>query len=741
MLLCSNVGLICHALTYHVLLLDVPAIVYAYLVVELVFAPEASLVWPLRVAKYQGFLINLATTYLWFAMMRNLRKAIYNSAPWLRASSIIEYHWRWPRLLPIDVHAHYSYRMLMAALLHTLAHVFFTHKYRLLKPTEVFESTVVYLNSIPTQLSSSNYDDNNDNNDNSRRLTIEQLLRSTDKPVPLILPADFDSLTTTQLVELYVYSFVRDSHTWTGYLLLLSLFAMVLPTGIRLLRRVAKHFRVYVLHRAVAVMMVMLQILHHPIYFWPALWLLLLLVDYLLGVFMFTERCVVRRVQRFPNYQLEDTNQRNDVIDLEFVYSSRRMERFTPGDYVRVRVGEISRWEWHDFTLMKCEQPSLLNCPVHLIVRSVGAWTKRLYTSAEAETTVLEIKGPYSISFYDPLLNRLIRTCATRFNVALDRQWTAFLVGGGSNNNADELGGRTNRMYAKSRNEILNNTNHTMTTSTNSRDRDTLDVSNDYTLEAANNAKNLAVDVVVSGAKKRRAKTQRPLGFAGAVRLLCCCNSTRALDAIEMPQTLVLACTGTAITHFLSLLDTIVPLYYNGYRDTELPRKIVLCWTIRTIFNLNFALLPLYRYQKILQRHKIFDLLTYEFFVSQKPDSTDALSAQMIRRMVVAVHEYEDNRANMMTADPYTDQNENVRSMLRYSRLSHVDLTNQRNTKTVLGAKINYQEFGETYLSPSVLSQCGGETLVMVNSSLRRVTEQFCKLAKQYGCRIHVDSL
>lgn len=731
MLLCSKVGLIFHVLVYHVLLLDVPAIVYAYLVVEFVFAPEPSLVWPLRVAKYQGFLINLATTYLWLTVMRNVRKATYNWLTWPRVSSIIEYHWRWPRLLPIDVHAHYSYRMFVAAGLHTLAHVLFTHKYRLLRPEQVFDNMVVYLNSIPSQRSSDSYnsDDYDDNNYDNDRLTIEQLLRSTDTPTPLILTPDMDSLTKLQLAQLYVYSFVYDSHTWTGYVLLASLLMMLLPTGIRLLRRAAKHVQVFALHRIVAAAVVVLQIVHHPIYFWPTLWIVLLVVDYLLGTFMFTEKCVVRRVQRYPNYQLEDADQRNDVIDLEFVYSSRKMEQFTPGDYVRVRLREISRWEWHDFTLMKCEQSSLLSCPVHLIVRSVGTWTRRLYTSAQADATVLEIKGPYSMSFYDPLLNRLVRTCATRFNVALDRQWTTFLIGGSSNND-DSIGvgvgvgvgvsvGLGSAGHSGDNNNMRSNSRIATTTTT--------------TTTAANNMKQ----------KKKKntfgSPTSKTLGFMGAIRLLCCCGSTAALDAIEMPRTLVLVCTGTAITHFLSLLDTIVPLYYNGYRATELPQKIVLSWTIRTIFNLNFALLPLYRYQQILQRHKIHDLLTYEFFVSQKPASTDALSAQMIRRMVVAVHEYEDNRCrgNLMAAEPYNDHDETVRSMLRYSRLSHVDLTNQRNTKTVLGAKINYQEFGQTYLSGG----SAGETLLMVNSSVRGVTEQFCRLAKQYGCRIHVDSL
>lgn len=558
-------------LVYQVLLVDAGSALYASLVVSLVFRPPDHLFWPLWIAKYNGFAVNLAVTWLLLSVSRNLKKLVARTRP-VRWRSVLEYRWGWPRLTLNRSHALYTYRVLVAAVLHTLAHVTFTHPYRLDYDTRFRQP-----------------------------ITVDSLLFNQ--------TPEFSELPLGTRVTIAVSSFFLDSHTWTGYALLLLLAGPILWSGRRLAGYRQRHYSVLLLHRLFAIITIPLIILHHPIYFWPALWLTLTLVDWLIGWLRYTETCVVEQALRYPNYQLEDQLQLNDVIDLQFRFG-RRLRQFQPGDYVRLKVPQVSRLEWHDFTLMLHGDDGV----VHVTVRSVGSWTRQLYRLAD--NARIHVKGPYSMCMYDPLMHRFMLS-------------------------------RTSRFEPASRDNVP--------------------------------------------------------------------PPTHLLRTIPMPRTLVLACSGTAITHFLSILDVLIPLYYTGYRYDELPQKIVVCWTVRTVFNLNFALIPLARYQRTLATNRLDQLLVYEFVVTQKPENSDALSAQTFRRMLMA------------TQSP---------QILRNSRLSTMDITSGEQVKTVLGSRINYEGIGERHLRSD-----GHDTLLIINTAIGEMRHEFKKLARRYGCSIHADSL
>jgi hypothetical protein len=600
----STRSLVQYLMLYHALLVDLPSIVYASIVTGMRFSIVATPLqfWPFWIAKYNGFAINLATTWLLLCVMRNVKKAAITWMPWLRYRSIVEYRLEWPRLALNRSHALYTYRVLIAAFLHTLAHVFFTHPFRL-----DYDTTF------------------------RRPITVDNLLLNNQP--------EFGELPLVEQARIAVISFLTDSFTWTGYTLLLVLFIPILLTGYRLICYSRQHYRILIVHRVFAAITIPLLVWHHPIYVWPTLWTAMVVVDFLLGWLAYTQTCRIARVHRFPNYQLEDQHQLNDVIDVLFVYPFERLENFQPGDYVRVKVPSVSRYEWHDFTLMRSDSTTALNCNVHLTIRSVGRWTGRLYRLAENEKTELSVKGPYSLNLYDPLMHRIMLSGSSRFEL-------------------------------------------------------------------------LSGNVPV-----------RPNN-----------DGWLSLHHIRMPRTLVLACSGTAITHFMSILDVLIPLYYNGYRYDELPQRIVVCWTVRTVFNLNFALIPLSRYQRMLSDCMLSDLLVYEFFVSQRPENSDALCAQAFRRMLLATQkEFLPTAATIR--EKFNDRLNRESLFVRNSRLSMLDITNGDQNNTALGSRINYENFGEKHL------RGGADTLLIVNTSVKAMQLEFEALAKKHGCTIHADNL
>lgn len=591
----SCVRWVVHLAWYQAMLVDAPCLVYASLVVPWILRSsdgDPRLFWPLWVAKYNGFAIQLCGTYLLVSVMKNLKKAVRDHAmSTARRFKVVEHRWAVGNLPMFWSHRAYTWRLLASGLAHTVVHAVLTHPLR-----------IVYDEQYATPLS------------------VDAMLNH-----PRLEHAD---LPWYQQALVLTQSVLADTYTWTGYALLLSFIGPVLWTGARLASYSRLHFFTLTAHRLLAAATVPLFVLHHPFYGWPALWLALFLADAALGLWT-THRCTPVYVYRYPNSQLEDEHQANDVVDVGFRMPYASIERFQPGDFVRVQVPEVSRWEWHDFTLMRTETCGPLECVLHVTVRSVGRWTSRLYTVLDNEATELLIKGPYGLQVCDPVVETILTAASDRF------------------------------------------------------------------------------------------------GHADESRAGCMARALR----MPPPKRLVLVCTGTAITHFLSLLDTLIPLYYAGYRNTQLPQRIVVCWTVRTVFNLNFALIPLSRYQRQLADSSIDGLLSYEFFVTQRPNNSDALHAQRFRRLLM--------HAERCTGAVELRGAHHDSALIRNSRLSTLDPVANNATATSIGSRLDYDAFGDTYLRDAG----GDDTLIIVNTSVATIQRRFRALARQHGCRIHVECL
>jgi hypothetical protein len=662
-------SLLCFVLVYHVLPVDLPSLVYASCVVLIrqqtsessSSSSSASLPmpWALFVAKYNGFAVNLAITYSLLCVLKNLKRLLRQNFGCLRFIKTWEYNLGWPTYSLNKSHAHYAYRGFISGVLHTVTHAAFSHRFRVMYDPRY---------SLPVK--------------------VDDLLFNT-------RPAFGDIGLWNQTVVV-VRSLFADSYTWTGYLLLLLLLVPVGVSGLRLARYARHHFQVLTAHRILATLIIPLMAYHHPFYGWPALWLILYLVDYAVGVFLYTEQCVVVRVRRYPNYQLENPGQENDVVDLTFCYPYKKMIDFQPGDYVRIKIPAISRYEWHDFTLMKSSDSfTVLDCTAHVTIRSVGKWTRLAYLLAEDNGTTIMVKGPYSLNLYDPLMNRILQCGQLRF-----MRSSEFIRGSSDRSSSGSCRG-----------------------------------------------------------ERSSGRRHRPISTS------TCCGCYKLVSRVEMPRVLILACTGSAITHVISILDALIPMYYSGFNEYELPRKIVVCWTVRTIFNLNFGLLPLSRYQRQLSVIQLDELLHYEFFVTEQPSNSDALSAQMFRRMLISC---EDNQPITTLYDDYRtasfrsqlipmkifrqegDTSAHASSALalsppslfvRNSRLSMMDIVSggdgRRNINTSMGSRPNY----DTLAKRHVFGEPPDQVLIIVNSSVREIQREFERMARKYKCRLSCDNI
>lgn len=174
----------------------------------------------------------------------------------------------------------------------------------------------------------------------------------------------------------------------TGVVITLSLLFMWWTAQ----RRQKKYERFVLTHLLYAPFLVAL--LYHGPSFW--LWLApigsLFLLDGLLRL--------VFRYRRVDVTELKALSERVTAVK----FKRGRHFKFVPGDYVRIRIPEISRWQWHPFTLSAAPESDRLS--VH--VQSAGNWSAALNNIAnqphkERQQWKAYIDGPYAAptsSFY-----------------------------------------------------------------------------------------------------------------------------------------------------------------------------------------------------------------------------------------------------------------------------------------------------------------------------------------------------
>lgn len=176
-----------------------------------------------------------------------------------------------------------------------------------------------------------------------------------------------------------------ETHAGLTGVLLMVVFMVMWVCALDFVRR-GGHFELFYFTHFGYVAWFILALLHGPV-FW--MWAIVPITGY-----------VIERIIRTAR-----TNRAMPVNALEPLTSGvTRLElqlpdgfKYRTGDYVFVKYPEVSKHEWHPFTVTTCpEETGKLS--VH--VRGLGNWTKRLYKTAksnseESSLGVAYIDGPY----------------------------------------------------------------------------------------------------------------------------------------------------------------------------------------------------------------------------------------------------------------------------------------------------------------------------------------------------------
>lgn len=549
------------------LCIELPSAIYAWFRV-------GTTDWTLLTARYNGFAINLCIVWILLFGRRNIAKLLTK----FKINKNIE------RTL---MHNYLAGRFIVAATIHAIAH------------------TIRQYNSQQT----------------NQQKTYAWPLNATELLSDTIYITTKATTTANQWPQWF-----SNRETWTGLLCILMSIALF-ATGIRLTRYMRYHQKFFLSHKAIYGLFLLPLLCFHydSAKWWLLSWLGIELMDQMLGRLKYREQCIVLRANRYPNHQLENERQINDVVEITVRYQHGG-EFLTPGDYVRVAMQRRNRWcrEWHDFTMIRGNLTTNNEFQHRLIVRSVGDWTNNLYRTIEPGT-VLTIDGPYD---GNPKLKRIFQEQTTMAN-----------------------------------------------------------------------------------------------------------------------RKIFLICSGTAITQILSIVEH---LLINFNTSDKRPKEIILCWIVRTIFNLNFALRTLNDYQAYTTERGCDKLLRYEFYISQQPNNSDSLCAQTFRQLM--------NEAMQPTTSTQTpllpykeddkrtierDSTENVpliakqlnSSMWRNSKICMMNdpIESSESTQANFGERLDCHEFARKHLNTSTENE---KPLLLVCSSVKKIRRKFNDLATQYKCEV-----
>lgn len=431
--------------------------------------------------------------------------------------------------------------------------------------------------------------------------------------------------------------------TITGYLLfLLSLF--LLMSGRRLTRFVENHVRLRNCHVAAYVLVVGLFLAHSSNYPMLVLSILMIVSEWMCTWIRSMHLVTIESVTVF-----RESRDTLDVV-MEFEFTCERLAvKFRCGDYVRVYAPIVSWFEMHSFSLIPIvDRP----CSFRLLIRTVGRWTKRLYTVDRERLSRMWICGPFH-NRSEVRMERLFpRTylsdeqggCCFFFRNDTKKETKSETISGGEfSNDIDRR-----RSFVKTDDEFRHDHDFWY-------DDESFSFSdgvNTSRFVAANNNDDFAMFDVVS------------LNENNDVRDDCYASSvinrfdnqdttkwstdTIVSDGamasssywVDSNFQLCLICTGISITRHLSILTHLVSRYrslsaggvsccddnvvFNGVQvKSALPCRIKLIWSIGRLFDVNLAVSTLDNLQRCLDTYGWQSLLTYDIFVSKNPSMHD----------------------------------------------------------------------------------------------------------------------
>jgi predicted ferric reductase/Ca2+-binding EF-hand superfamily protein len=111
---------------------------------------------------------------------------------------------------------------------------------------------------------------------------------------------------------------------------------------------------------------------------------------------LFLIEAILRSFTRYTKAEITELNALSNRVT-QAKFKRGRLFKFTPGDYIRVKIPEISRWQWHPFTLSAAPETDRVD--IH--VRHAGNWTAALHnlaskTHPKNKKWLAYIDGPYA---------------------------------------------------------------------------------------------------------------------------------------------------------------------------------------------------------------------------------------------------------------------------------------------------------------------------------------------------------
>jgi predicted ferric reductase len=171
-----------------------------------------------------------------------------------------------------------------------------------------------------------------------------------------------------------VWGFFLNTVNASGSIMMLIIVAMVIASDPNVRRYLYEVF--YLIHIVGAVGLVIGAFFHSGSLV-PTVAVLTWGADSMMRYFATTRHTTGTRL-----VQISDS-----VVELQFPKSFD----YNPGQYVYIKVPELSRWQWHPFSI--CSAPCQSGC-VTLRIRNHGDWTAGLFTMPSSRPTVL-VQGPY----------------------------------------------------------------------------------------------------------------------------------------------------------------------------------------------------------------------------------------------------------------------------------------------------------------------------------------------------------
>lgn len=168
--------------------------------------------------------------------------------------------------------------------------------------------------------------------------------------------------------------------TVTGFILLGGILGIALTSLIR--NQSGRKFTLFVIVHIFALAWLGLTALHtHRVWPWLILPVSLYALDWTIRLVRGTTKHAIRKVDFIGNW----------MVRLEILRPL--WFKHMPGDYVKIRVGYVSWYEWHPFTVTS--DPAKLESMI-VFIRNRGDWTSRLMRYIPVGPWTVNIQGPFS---------------------------------------------------------------------------------------------------------------------------------------------------------------------------------------------------------------------------------------------------------------------------------------------------------------------------------------------------------